>query len=272
MSARPQWLVNGVADAQVSPTDRGLLYGDGLFETIAFHHGKSALWPLHMARLARGCQRLALPAPEGELLASECDEVLGDEVHAVIRLTITRGCGGRAYFPPERPEPTRIVTRREFPAGFAEQRTDGLAMRTSPVRMAGNCVGGIKHISRLEQVMVAEDCGRHGADEALVLDVDGMIVEGLAGNIIVVRAGQLIAPGPHPAAVAGVGLEWLRRAAGSDLSERPFAAAQLGKDDGLWVINSVRGPCPARTLDGRGLSPDRGLHQWQARWCEEVEK
>lgn len=266
-----KWLVNGVPDALVAPTDRGLLYGDGLFETIAFHNGKSALWPLHMARLEDGCRRLNLPLPEMDLLAAECRLLLDGEASAVIRLTITRGSGGRGYFPPESPEPTRILTRRDFPARLAEQRTSGIAMRTSPVRLAPDSIGGMKHINRLEQVMIAEDCGRHGAEEALVLDAGGMIVEGLAGNIVVVRDGQMIAPGPHPAAVAGVGLEWLRRRAGKALHERPFAAGELAGDDAVWVINSVRGPCPVRTLDGRRLATDQCIGKWQKRWREEVE-
>lgn len=272
-----RWLVNGVPDALVSPTDRGLLYGDGLFETIAFHAGRSALWRLHMVRLAEGCRRLGLPPPDPELLAEECQALLAGTARVVIRLGITRGSGGRAYFPPESPEPTRIMVRREFPADIDAQRARGIAMRTSPIALAAgppatDHLGGIKHSSRLEQVLIAADCMDHAADEALVLDAEGMIVEGLAGNIVLVRGGEMVAPGPHPAAVAGVGLEWLRRAAGPALRERPVAAAQLREGDSLWVINSVRGPCRVRTLDGRELAPDSRLAEWQRRWFEEIEK
>lgn len=275
-----RWLVNGVPDALVPPTDRGLLYGDGLFETVAFHNGKSALWPLHMARLAEGCRRLALPAPDVELLAAECGQLVGDRARVVIRLAITRGSGGKAYFPPAQPEPTRILIRRGFPAELSRQRESGIAMRTSPFRLAGDwlggdCLGGLgalKHMNRLAQVIIAEDCDRHGAAEALVLDDHDMIVEGLAGNIVVVQNGRMIAPGPHPAAVAGVGLEWLRQRAGTALVERPFAAGELGRDDAVWVINSVRGPCGVCALDGRALMMVPCLREWQQRWREEIEE
>ena len=272
-----RWLVNGVADALVAPTDRGLLYGDGLFETIAFHNGRSRLWPLHMARLAEGCRRLDLPPPDSNLLANESQILLDGAARAMIRLGITRGSGGQGYFPPARPVPTRILIRREFPADIALQRELGVAMRTSPVRLAAGPpatapLGGIKHSNRLEQVLIASGCRENAADEALVLDTEGMIVEGLSGNLVVVRDDQMIAPGPHPAAVAGVGLEWLRRAAGRDLGERPFAAAQLHGGDALWVINSIRGPCRVRVLDGRELAPDSMLCEWQRRWREEIEK
>lgn len=267
-----KWLVNGVPDALVPPTDRGLLYGDGLFETIAFHNGKSALWPLHMARLVEGCRRLALPAPDVDLLADECRRLVADKARAVVRLAITRGSGGKAYFPPAQPEPTRILILRDFPQAYFQQRDSGIEMRTSPIRMGADCLGGLKHMNRLAQVMIAADCERFGAAEALVLDVDDMIVEGLAGNIVIVRNGRMIAPGPHPAAVSGVGLEWLRQRAGEALQERPFAAGELGRDDAIWVINSVRGPCGASTLDGRAMAADERLREWQQHWLEEVEK
>lgn len=267
-----RWLVNGEPDALLAPDDRGLLYGDGLFETIAFHRGRSALWPLHMARLVDGCRRLALPRPDIDLLAAECHELLGNGDSAVIRIAITRGRGGRAYFPPERPEVTRIVMRRALPEHLEMQRTRGLDMHTSTARLDGNTLGALKHMNRLAQVMIAEECARHGAAEALVLDSDGMIVEGLAGNLIVVVGERLVAPGPHPAAVAGVGLEWLRRHPDSVLEERPFAARELAKGDALWVINSVRGPCPVRSLDGGALTRDRHIAEWQKRWQEEIEQ
>lgn len=267
-----RWLVNGEPDALVAPSDRGLLYGDGLFETIAFHQGRSALWSLHMARLVSGCRRLGLPRPDIDLLAAECHQLLGNGNSAVIRIAITRGSGGRAYFPPEHPEPTRILMRRAMPDQLESRRSAGLAMHTSAIRLAVSAIGGLKHMNRLEQVLIAEECARHGTEEALVLDSADSIVEGLAGNIVVVRSDRLIAPGPHPAAVAGVGLEWIRRHAESSLEERPFAAAELRRDDALWVINSVLGPCPIRSLDGRTLTRDTRIPEWQQRWHKEVEE
>jgi len=267
-----RWLVNGKADALVAPTDRGLLYGDGLFETLAFHHGHCRLWSLHMARLVEGCRRLGLPRPDIDLLAAESRELLGDGNSAVIRIAVTRGSGGRAYFPPDNPELTRILMRRALPGQLESMRARGLDMHTSTIRLEANLIGGLKHMNRLEQVLIADECARHDAAEALVLDAAGMIVEGLAGNIVVVRGDRLIAPGPHPAAVAGVGLEWLRRHPDSALEERPFAAAELAGDDALWVINSVRGPCPVRSLDGRELARDGRIGEWQQRWHKEVEE
>ncbi|MGK7296979.1 MAG: aminotransferase class IV [Candidatus Wenzhouxiangella sp. M2_3B_020] len=266
------WLVDGEAGAMVAPDDRGLLYGDGVFETIAFHGGRSGLWPLHMARLSDGCRRLAIPEPDESTLASECQELVNGRDRAVIRLSITRGRGGRAYFPPESPRPTRILLRRDWPADLERRRREGLVVRTSPVRLAARSGDDLKHLNRLAQVMIAEDLSRHGADEALVLDDEDRIVEGLAGNVVVERDGVLIAPGPHPAAVAGVGIEWLRRRAGDALREAPLRASDLEPDDAIWVINSVSGPCGVARLDQRRLPAGSRLAEWQARWLEELEQ
>ncbi|MDT8450411.1 MAG: aminodeoxychorismate lyase [Wenzhouxiangellaceae bacterium] len=266
-------LVDGQPDGQVPAGDRGVLFGDGLFETMAFHHGQCRLWPLHMARLEHGCRVLGLPLQERALLADECRRVAAGEPHCVVRLTLTRGSGGAGYFPPSAPEVTRIVQRRPFPAGIERLRREGLRMATSSIRLpAIDKLAGLKHLNRLAQVMIARECAQRGADEALVLDPDGVIVEGLHGNVVVERDGGLVAPGPHPAAVAGVGLEWLRRSAGDALRERAMKASELMPGDSVWVLNSVRGLCPVAVLDKRPLNVGRAGGEWQARWFEEIEK
>jgi 4-amino-4-deoxychorismate lyase len=265
------WFVDGVQGALVPPDDRGLLYGDGLFETIAFHRGRSALWPLHMERLARGCAALDLPQPDPTLLARECAQLVGDALRAVVRLALTRGSGGKAYFPPAQPKVRRILLRRDWPADMDRRRHEGLTIVTASHRLVDALGGGLKHANRLAQVRIASEIARAGADEALVLDPEGRIVEGLASNLVVVRDGALIAPGPHPAAVAGVGLQWLRRRAQGALEERPMRADALRSDDAIWVINSVQGPCPVRRLDGRELPRDAVLRNWQTTWRNEIE-
>lgn len=265
-------MVDGVPGALVSPDDRGLLYGDGLFETIAFHRRRSLLWPLHMERLRRGCDALGLPQPDEHRLAEECERLVGERARAVVRLALTRGVGGRAYFPPEQVRPTRILALRDFPDDLARRRGAGLTMQTSPVRLEPGPGGTLKHMNRLGQVLVANALTGSPVDEALVLDRHGRLVEALLGNLVVVRGDALIAPGPHPAAVAGVGLEWLRRRAGADLIERAMGVDELEESDGLWVINSVQGPCPVRCLDGRPRNIDGVVRKWQDAWRAEVEQ
>lgn len=133
----PDALIDGRAASSIPINDRGLLYGDHLFETIAFHGDSAPLWPHHMARLQRDGARLGIPVPAPGLLLGDCRRLLAGVARAVVRITITRGSGGRAYQPPDRPVARRIVQRRAWPQGLARQRRDGLRVVTSPIPWPG---------------------------------------------------------------------------------------------------------------------------------------
>lgn len=264
-------LVNGRLADRVRADDRGLLYGDGLFETVAFYSGRAPLWRLHMARLAHGCRRLAIGFPGEECLAAEAGRLASGDERIIIRITLTRGEGGRAYFPPDSPDTTRIVMRRPFPADIDQQQQSGIAAVTwSGSLEASPQLAGLKHLNRLTQVLIAAECDRAGAREALVFDSRGRMVEALTGNVVVVRNGRPGVPEPHPAAVAGVGLEWFRQHAGEAVEIAPITANELGPDVEIWVINSVTGIRPIRRLDGHERPISQTCRHWQARWNEMV--
>lgn len=271
--AAPRWLLDGIEGGLLSPDDRGLLYGDGLFETIAFHHGRSALWSRHMARLARGCAELDLLMPAEDLLADEARRLVRGLTRAVLRITLTRGAGGSGYIPLPGPQiPTRLLQRRAFPHDLDRLRAVGLDLKTSTIRLDALPPAGVKHLSRLTQVLIGRELYQRGGDEAVVLDAHGHLVEALHGNLIVVRDGRLIEPLPHPAAVAGIGLQWLRARAADGLERRELRRDELRRSDGLWVINSVRGPIHARSLDGEPRDRDPLIDQWQALWQQDIER
>ncbi len=287
--------INGGRGDRIPVDDRGLLYGDGLFETVAFHHGRAALWPLHMERLATGCLHLDIPIPDPDRLHDEAIDALDGEAHAAVRITLTRGAGGRAYRPPDAAAPNRILTARALPTDLEQQRREGIAMITAPFMLPsqpllkasggpgckrdgkqggdphGDPLCGLKHLNRLPQVLIGAACRDAGVEEALVVDQGGRLVEALTGNLVIEQRGRLVAPGPHPWAVAGVGLAWLRRAAGPALEERAFERAELAADDAIWVLNSVQGVRPVVRLDGEARGPGRTLRDWQQRWVEFVE-
>lgn len=265
-------LINGLASDRLPVDDRGFLYGDGLFETVAFHRGTAALWRLHMARLLEGCRVLDLPDPDIDQLDVECRALVEGHDRAVVRITWTRGSGGRAYVPPESAAPNRIVQRRAWPESIRQQRRDGIAMITSPIALNDpGPLAGLKHLNRLPQVLIGRACREAGAQEALVLDSSGRMVEALTGNLVIEREGGLIAPGPHPGAVAGVGLAWLRETAKGTLDERPMDVTELRESDAIWVINSVQGVRPVTILDGSARPSGARLREWQDRWSGAVE-
>lgn len=262
-------LVDGEPSALVPADDRGLLYGDQLFETIAFVAGRAPLWDWHMARLVRDAQRLMMPAPDPDLFAAECARLVGAERRAVVRITLTRGSGGRAYQPPETAAPRRILMRRPWPPGLVAARAQGISLHTSPVRLAlGGPLAGIKHGNRLEQVLAAEHARRAGMDEAVLFDSEGRLVEAIAGNLVIVVGGEALTPRLSGAGVAGVGLQWLREQLGNGLSTRVLDEQSLRQAQGVMVINSVAGIRPARLLDDRPLAIPEPCRRWQRLWDE----
>ncbi|MFU8832788.1 MAG: aminotransferase class IV [Wenzhouxiangella sp.] len=263
-------LIDGKPGHLIPADDRGLLYGDHLFETIAFHRGSAPLWSWHWQRLVKSCAILGYSEPDEATVRSECASLCPVQGWAVIRLTVTRGSGGRAYFPPEQPVTRRIVQKRAWPNDLEVQRTAGLVMTTSPVRLAtGSVVAGLKHGNRLEQVLAARACAAANSDEALLFDHLGRLVEAIASCVVVELNGAALTP-PAGRGVDGVGLAWLRSQHAVDIQEAELDMDDIRAASGLMVINSVAGIRPASSLDGRPLNPSARCRLWQQLWNERL--
>ncbi len=263
-------LVDGVADARVPSDDRGLRYGDALFETVAFRRRQAPLWNWHWQRLQTSCERLGMAPPVEFELVEDCRQLTRTVPDCVIRLTWTRGSGGRGYWPDPEAPPRRIVERRPWPTGLLEQRRSGLALQVSPQRLAiGAGLAGIKHGNRLEQVLAARVCSAAGFDEAVMLDAAGRVAEAISANLLLELDGEVIAPEAE-AGVAGVGLAWLLAQPEVQVRRAALSLAELDRCEGLMVINSVAGIRPARALDGRPLSISDRCRQWQALWDQRL--
>ena len=129
-------LVNGTETDQVSVADRGFQYGDGLFETIAVHHGKPLLWAGHIQRLRGGCERLQLDMPDEALLLQEVVHVVGDAQRAVAKITVTHGPAGRGYARVAWSPPTRVVGARHWPNTPVMYARDGVADGSSDAALS----------------------------------------------------------------------------------------------------------------------------------------
>lgn len=242
-------LVDGRPDQAVPADDRGLLFGEHVFETIAFWHGQAPLWSGHMQRLARGAEVLGVMLPDPAQLARDCRILLQacPDCSAVIRITITAGSGGRGYWPVAQPRSRRIVQRRPWPSDLEDQRRSGLRAIFSAHRLADEGVlAGLKHGNRLLQTLAARECARAGADEAVLLDSAGRLAEAVSSNLVLVGADGIATP-PQPA-VAGVGLAWLREELASELAESSVFPAELDAVSELLVINSIGGIRPVTQL------------------------
>src|SRR5688572_23821757 len=123
------WLVNGQSTG-IDPADRGLAYGDGLFETMAASEGRIRWLDLHLDRLEEGCRRLEIPAPSRNLLTHEIEALCPRTGRVVVKLIVTRGPGARGYPPPESPTPTRVLAISQWPDYPDSYYRDGISMQT----------------------------------------------------------------------------------------------------------------------------------------------
>ena len=264
-------LINGRVDDRVPADDRGLLYGDCLFETIGFRAGVAPLWSWHWQRLTESSARLGLVVPDEDIALDECRQLAGN-ARCVIRLTLTRGSGGRAYEPPAEPDCRRIVHRRDWPARIGQQRDRGVRVVTSPIHLAGHSLlAGMKHGNRLEQVLAAKDCRERSVEEALMLDVSGNLVEAIASNVIVVIEGRALTPRVEGAGVAGVGLAWLRSQPEVALESATINRHDMNRAEEVMMINSVAGIRPVMAVDDRALDVGKICRTWQRLWTERID-
>ena len=251
-------LVNGVPAASVAADDRGLAYGDGLFETIAVLAGRPQRLTAHFERLEHGAGRLRIPLPTRALLEAELQAVCEGLDSGVARLVLTRGCGPRGYRPPADPKPTRIVGAEPL-AGVLVRTTSPLRTTLCSTRLARNPqFAGLKHLNRLEQVMAAAELveGRH--EEGLVLSTDGRLVGATQGNLFLMRADRLYTPDLRDCGVAGTmraAVLAVAQAAGIAAIVGDLGLEQLREADGAFVCNAVRGPRPLGGVDGLAQWP-----------------
>lgn len=242
----PNVLVNGVAPADparaIAIDDRGLNYGDGLFETALLRKGSVRFLRSHLQRLQDGCERLGINYPGDERLTAEIARISEAADQGVLKIIVTRGTGGRGYRPPAEAQSTRIIALYPPPAHGNEAT---LTARWCDLRLSRNAMlAGIKHLNRLEQVLAQRECSDATIGEGLMLDTEGELVCGTASNVFVVRNGVLLTPDLRFCGVRGVMRSQVLRMAGElglQSSEEPLWPHDLESATEVFVTNAVRG-------------------------------
>ncbi|MCP4041046.1 MAG: aminodeoxychorismate lyase [Gammaproteobacteria bacterium] len=261
-------LVNGCPTEVTAIADRGLHYGDGLFETLAVRDEKALDWERHLHRLHQGCNRLGIPCPGIALLSDEARQAMQGVGLGVLKLIITRGSGGRGYLPPPNPTPTRIVARYPWPDYPAENR-QGIILRICKTRLGTNpALAGIKHLNRLEQILARNEWDDPAIQEGVMLDTLGRVIEGTMSNLFLITDSGLTTPDIAEAGVAGIVraliLE-IGRSLGLAVNEKTVLPRDLSSAAELFVCNSIIGVWPVKKLNDRTYVVGKVTRQIQAR-------
>jgi 4-amino-4-deoxychorismate lyase len=235
-------------------SDRGLNYGDGLFETMRIWDRRIPLLARHLDRLVDGLRRLAFTGPDRDDLEACVARVVNgaNAESGVVKVLVTRGDGGRGYAPPESASPRILATLHALPEQPAHAKTRGIrAGRCRTVLGRSPALAGLKHLGRLEQVLGAAEVRRAGWHEGVMCDEHGSVVEGTRSNLFLARDGVLITPELDASGVAGI----LRgrilervSAAGEALEIRRVDYHELMTADEVFFANSVAGLWPVAAL------------------------
>jgi len=264
MSAR--MLIDGAPADQVPALDRGLAYGDGLFESIRLVGVVAQLWLRHMRRLSESCERLRIPAPDPTQLWREALEVTRGMPQSVVRITVTRGVGERGYALPVSPQPMRVVAAFAPPQVMDSAYAQGVRMRVCAIRLAEQpLLAGMKHLNRLEQVLARAEWDDPTIAEGVLCDSHARVISATMANLFAVVDGVLLTPVLDRCGVAGVArAEVLAVYPQAQVGELMLDTL-LGASE-VFLSSSVRGILPVHSLGEQVYVPGALTRQLQQHW------
>ncbi len=261
-------LVNGEISTLVATTNRGLNFGDGLFETLVVQQGRPRRWQGHMDRLGIGCERLGLTMPPQSILLREVQTVSAGLGNAVVKIVICRGGLSKSYMPPQDEECVRIVSAERFPEGIARLARKGARARICELRLAIQpALGGMNHLNRLEQVLASAELREKGAREGILLDRESHVTCAVGANIFLVSEDRLLTPRLDLCGVRGVVRGHILAGFGPRCEQRRVTLDMLQEADELFICNTVKGIVPLTAVDEQefAIGPvTRELQNWLA--------
>lgn len=269
------FLINGVEQDSLAASDRSVQFGDGCFTTARICHGDIPFFEQHLQRLQATCRALMIPFADSEALAQEMRALAQGQHEGVLKVIITRGSGGRGYSPSACQAPVRMLSVSSAPAHYPRWQRQGISLALSPVRLGRNpLLAGLKHLNRLEQVLIRAHLEQTEADEALVLDSEGWVTECCAANLFWRAGDTVFTPRLDHAGVNGI----MRQHCIALLRQSRFRVVEINaredairQADEVLICNALMAVVPVNQFaDARYLS--RELFEFLAPLCEPSNK
>lgn len=256
----PTW-VNGQKAESISVFDRGLSFGDGLFETMLYRKAAPVLLPYHIKRLRMGLGVLDIALDLNRLekqLADFFKELEKSNItDAVVKIIVTRGAGGRGYGYDHSLKPTVIFS--SFPLSKLNSKLyeDGISLSVNYNTTLPNQYrfANIKHLNRLQQVGAKSVSQHHNRNhfDTLLLDDRRRIIETVSANLFWLEGDELFTPTLFGAGVAGTRRQWLLEQASSvgvkSVKETTCVISRLRDADEVFICNSVFGFLPVNAIE-----------------------
>lgn len=251
-------LINGIVTNNINASDRGLAYGDGLFSTIKIELGKVIDWSLHLKRLKSGACRLFFPTVDWNLLEKEVFETaktVKQHPHYVLKLILTRGSGGRGYSTEGCEQPVRIISLSPFPVAYLKWQQQGIHIINCNTQLSRNKqLAGLKSLARLEQVFIKQELINSQADEGLVCDEFGHVIEACSANLFIYLDGQWLTPKLDYCGVAGVMRERILQNTIFKVIEKEISLNEIEQATCLCLTNALMGIVPVKQYQNKHYS------------------
>jgi 4-amino-4-deoxychorismate lyase len=237
--------INGRVGTRVDYRDRGLQYGDGVFETMRVRAGGVRLLDYHLQRLYEGLARLTIVAPAQQRLRTELARIAARRQHGLLKLIVTRGSGARGYRPTGLERSRRITTLSPLPPALRAWQQGPARVRLCATKLGSNPrLAGLKTLNRLESVLARSEWTDTRIWEGLMRDLDEHIVCGTMSNLFITRGSSLMTPMLDRCGVAGVMRRWVLEQAPA-LGLKPVLCRLTWDDlrtaDEVFMSNAVVG-------------------------------
>jgi 4-amino-4-deoxychorismate lyase len=258
----PTILINGEHADQIPADNRGLHYGDGIFETILCNQSIPSFWPQHWARLQKGAQGLDLTLKTEHYYLDCIKKAATQTEWCLVKLTVFRSGITRGVRP--------LLDQPSFDIVYAYSTSQEALGFQQPVSLLlcemqlpeDKALAGIKHLNRLHQVLAAAECVKAGYEDGIVLDAKQSVVETTHANILFISEGVLHTPHIKNAGISGIGVAVVTQAwcaEGGRLQTGDYSLNALKSARAVMTVNAVRGVRPVEQI-----ATEQGfIGQWQ---------
>ena len=249
------------SQAKVSVFDHGLLYGDGVFEGIRAYNGSVFKLKEHIDRLYRSAHMIMLEIPMSkEQMIQAVLETLrkNNQKDSYIRLVVTRGVGDLGLNPKKCAKPTIIVITDTIALHKGEAKEKGVTamiswVKRDPVDATSH---EIKSLNYLNSILAKIEANIGGVDEAICLDKNGFVCEGVAENIFIVRNGRVFTPPSYTGALPGITAEEIAKLArelGYDVKDKNITPYELFNAEEVFFTGTAAEIVPVREINKRTI-------------------
>jgi branched-chain amino acid aminotransferase len=254
------------SEAKISVFDHGFLYGDGVFEGIRAYNGIVFKLKEHIDRLYYSAHAIMLDIPltKDEMIKAVLETLRVNNLRdAYIRLVVTRGVGDLGLDPRKCSKPSIIIIATPMLKLYDEEkRRKGISMIVSWVRRdpVDATSHEIKSLNYLNSILAKIEANNVGADEALILDVNGYICEATGENIFIVKDGKLYTPPRSSGALPGITADVIKRIAvklGYEVVERNLTVTELYSADEAFLTGTGAEIMPIREVNKRRIGEGR---------------